>query len=179
MLEFYIQFEFICITLVSFLNETEIRHIYMISKYFNKLFAQYLYWKLSHSSSIKYYKSSLLLDKIFYNLVNSKMNPKKQLSINLKEELYLINSIIIDVSMLKCVHTLNLYGSLNLVDVSALATVYNLNLCYCWRISDVSMLGNVHILDISYCRNINDISALYKVHKLSTNGTKFFYKINN
>ena len=85
---------------------------------------------------------------------------------NVKFKIYLKNSKIKDLSMLKNVHTLNLKYS-NIEDVSVLRKVHTLDLSWCVNVKDVSMLGNLHTLNLSWCVNVTDVSMLKKVHTLN------------
>jgi len=85
---------------------------------------------------------------------------------NIKFEINLRHSNITDISILRNVHTLNLFMCRNITDISMLGNVHTLNLSCCCNITDISMLGNVHTLNLYWCSKITDISMLGNVHTL-------------
>jgi len=90
-----------------------------------------------------------------------------------------------DVATLRQVHTLILYGPINLtnmsipatvhtlkiygcsgVNVSSLATVRSLVISSCACVTDVSSLATMHTLKLYSCHDVTDVSMLATVHNL-------------
>lgn len=171
-----------------YLKNKDILSFYSINKrFFNLRYDSSLELQIDADNiNIKYIKQTLIFIKTSKSFNNTlKLNPVK-LWINPTEErnnpiisnkikpndlksvkyLYVINSIISDVSMFKNIHELLLYSCNYITDVSILKNVYNLYLVNCVNIKDVSSLSNCHNLVLSGCVNITDVSTLGSINNL-------------
>ena len=143
----------------EYLNINERNMLLGLSKTLRIEQKKFRYLNLKGWLSLKFYE-----DKNFRETINNLViYPHRQISLNLA------GSPIVDVSILRNVHALNLCGCRKVVDVSALRNVHTLDLRYT-SIVDVSALGNVHTLNLKYTF-VQDVSALGNVHTLDLGWT--------
>lgn len=130
----------------------------------NKYFQKRILNLVNNNKNKVYIKFNKKYSKIVYNL------DILELSSIYKCALDLSYSDINNVSKLKYIHTLSLFGCKLIEDVSELCNLYELDLSYCDNITDVSKLGNIHKLTLHNCRNIKDFSKLCNVYDLDLSG---------